>query len=116
MSIARMLRLGSRKMARSVRFRKKKQNRFGMITVSAIVILFCSVIAFNNIKLKAKQDEYNKKIEALEAQIEDEHERTKELEEYEKYTKTSKYVEEVAKEKLGLVYEDEIVFESGVEN
>ena len=33
-----------------------------------------------------------------------------ELEEYEKYTQTQKYVEDVAKEKLGLVYEDEIVF------
>ena len=35
-----------------------------------------------------------------------------ELEEYEKYTKTAKYVEEVAKEKLGLVYEDEIIFQA----
>lgn len=51
----------------------------------------------------------------MNAQITEEEERTKELEEYEKYTKTVKYVEEVAKEKLGLVYEDEIVFESGVE-
>ena len=38
--------------------------------------------------------------------------RTEELIEYEKYTKTAKYVEEVAKDKLGLVYEDEIIFES----
>lgn len=103
-------------MARKVRFRKKKQNRMGMFIVGAIVILFCSVIAFNNNKLQAKQDEYNKKIESLQAQIDQENKRTKELEEYEKYTKTSKYVEEVAKEKLGLVYEDEIVFESGVED
>lgn len=103
-------------MSRKVRFRKKKQNRFGMVIVSLIVVLFCSVIAYNNRNLQAKQDEYNKKIESLEAQIEKEHERTRELEEYEKYTKTSKYVEEVAKEKLGLVYEDEIVFESGVDD
>lgn len=103
-------------MSRSVRFRRKKQNFMGMFIVGAIVIMFCSVIGYNNNKLQAKQDEYNKRIEALETQIEKEHERTKELEEYEKYTKTSKYVEEVAKEKLGLVYEDEIIFESGVEN
>ena len=86
-----------------------------MITVAVIVVLFCSVIAYNNSKLQAKQNEYNKKIESLQAQIDYENQRTKDLEEYEKYTKTSKYVEEVAKEKLGLVYEDEIIFESGVE-
>jgi cell division protein DivIC len=27
------------------------------------------------------------------------------------YTKTKKYAEEVAKDKLGLVYEDEIIFQ-----
>ena len=36
--------------------------------------------------------------------------REEEIAEYEKYTQTKKYVEEVAKEKLGLVYEGEIIF------
>ena len=38
--------------------------------------------------------------------------RVEEIEEYRKYTQTQKYVEEVAKEKLGLVNENEIVFKS----
>ena len=46
----------------------------------------------------------------LQALIEEQEEYTKQLEELKKYTKTKKYAEEVAKEKLGLVYEDEIVF------
>ena len=33
-------------------------------------------------------------------------------EEFEAYTQTKKYVEEVAKERLGLVYEDEILFKA----
>ena len=101
-------------MARRVQFRSKRQNHFGMVMVLILVVMFCSVIEIKSISLKNKRDEYNKKIETLEGQIEQQKERTKDLEEYEKYTKTSKYVEEVAKEKLGLVYEDEIVFESGV--
>ena len=36
--------------------------------------------------------------------------RSAEIEEYGKYTQTKKFVEEVAKEKLGLVYEGEIIF------
>lgn len=103
-------------MARGVVFRKKKQSRMGMIMVAAIVTVFCSIIGYKTSELKEKRDEYSKRIETLETQIKDEEERAIDLAEYEKYTKTSKYVEEVAKEKLGLVYEDEIVFESGVEN
>ena len=48
----------------------------------------------------------------LEKQIADETERSKEIEDLETYTKTKKYVEDVAKEKLGLVYEDEILFKA----
>ena len=35
--------------------------------------------------------------------------RTKEIEKYKEYVGTDAYVEDVAKEKFGLVYEDEIV-------
>ena len=101
-------------MARRVQFRSKRQNHFGMVMVLILVAMFCSVIEIKSISLKNKRNEYEKRIQTLEQQIEEQHERTKDLEEYEKYTKTSKYVEEVAKEKLGLVYEEEIVFESGV--
>ena len=44
--------------------------------------------------------------------MEAENQRALEIEEYGKYTQTKKYVEEVAKDKLGLVYEDEIIFKS----
>lgn len=102
-------------MSRRVEFRTKKNNHFGMFTVLILVAMFCSVIGIKSVSLKNKRDEYNKRIQALEQQISDEEDRKKDLEEYEKYTKTVKYVEEVAKDKLGLVYQDEIVFESGVD-
>ena len=43
-------------------------------------------------------------------QIAEEEKRTEEIEEFRKYTKTKKYAEEVAKDKLGLVYDGEILF------
>ena len=46
----------------------------------------------------------------LREQIAEEEKRKEEIAEYEKYTRTKKYVEEVAKDKLGLVNEDEIIF------
>ena len=47
---------------------------------------------------------------ALQEQIDAENARTQEIEEYRKYTQTKKYVEEVAKDKLGLVKEGEIIY------
>ena len=49
---------------------------------------------------------------ALDMQIEAEKKRTEEIEEFRKYTKTKKYIEDVAREKLGLVYEDEIIIQT----
>ena len=61
-------------------------------------------------ELRQKQQGYQDQIKQLTQQIEEETQRTAEIEEYEKYTKTRKYVEEVAKDKLGLVYDGEIIF------
>lgn len=63
-------------------------------------------------ELKEKQAAYAEKQQELQEKIDKEEARAKEIEEYEKYTQTQKYIEDVAKEKLGLVYEDEIVFKT----
>ena len=48
---------------------------------------------------------------ALEKSIDSEKERTKEIEAEKEYMKTDEYVEEAAREKLGLVKDNEIVFQ-----
>ena len=101
-------------MARRVAFRKKRENRLGMTLVTFVVLILMAVILFKGHELKLKQAEYQKKEETLQAQIEEEHERTRKLTDYEKYTKTDKFVEEIAKEKLGLLYENEILFRSDI--
>ena len=68
------------------------------------------VVTFSGFKLQQKLEVYQQKELALQEQIEAEEERAKEIEEYEKYTQTKKYIEEVARDKLGLVYEGEILF------
>lgn len=91
-------------------YRKKKQNRLSMFLVSLVVVMILVVVAIKRVELNARSEEYDTKIEQLNAQIEDEQERTDEIREYEKYTHTKGYVEEVAHDKLGLVYEGEIIF------
>ena len=97
---------------RKVAFKKRRQNRLGMILVTVVVVSLCLVLMISMMSLKKKRDGYIERQQSLEQQIEDENKRAEDLVEYEKYTKTAAYVEEVAKDKLGLVYEDEIVFQA----
>lgn len=97
-------------MSRRVAFRGKRQNRFGMFLVSAVVVMLLVVVSLNSILLKQKQDTYRKREAELDELIAAEEERTTELEELKKYTQTQAYIEAMAKEKLGLVKEGEIVF------
>ena len=90
--------------------RRKPQNRMSMMRVSLVVLILAGVVAVKSAQLQQKKEIYEARQKELEAQIADEELRAEEIEEYRKYTQTKKYVEEVAKDKLGLVYEDEIVF------
>lgn len=72
--------------------------------------MIIAVVGINSISLKQKQAKYIAREEELQQQIDAENERTEELREFETYTKTKKYAEEVAKDKLGLVYDNEIIF------
>lgn len=97
-------------MARKAAYRKRRQNRFGMFLVSIAVIMMLVVVSFKSHELQAKKEAYRQKEQALQEQIDAEKERALEIEEFEKYTQTKKYIEEVAREKLGLVYDGEVLF------
>lgn len=97
-------------MAKRAAYRRKHQNRMGMLLVTTVVLMMLLVVAVKSVELREKREAYAVKEEALRQEIEAEEARAEEIEEFEKYTQTKKYVEEVAKEKLGLVYQGEIIF------
>lgn len=99
-------------MSRRVLDRKKRQNGFSVALVIMVILMLMVVISYKRYELKQKQEEYTQKEEQLIEQIAEEEGRAEEIEEYRKYTQTQKYIEEVAKEKLGLVNENEIIFKS----
>ena len=96
---------------RSRRIRDQGKHLRAMGILLIVMAVFC-VTAIGSLQLKQKNQTYQNREAALEKQIADETERSKEIEDLETYTKTKKYVEDVAKEKLGLVYEDEILFKA----
>ena len=97
-------------MAKKIVYRKKRQNRLAMILVTTVVLMMLVVVAVKSVELREKKEMYDLRVEQLQAEIEAEKSRTEDIEEYRKYTQTKKYVEEIAKDKLGLVYEGEIIF------
>ena len=97
---------------RRVAYRKQNQNKFAMVLVTLVLLMLIVVVNIRKSELKEKQAAYIARQEELQRKIEDEEARAEEIEEYEKYTQTQKYIEDMAKEKLVLVYEDEIVFKT----
>ncbi len=95
---------------RKIAYRKRNQNRFSMILVSMVVIMITIVVAVKSVELRQKIDVVAEKEALLNEQIAAEEKRADEIEEYRKEVQTKGYIEEVAKDKLGLVYEGEIVF------
>lgn len=97
-------------MAKRVAYRKKRQNKTGMLLVTTVVLMMLIVVTIKSVELQGKKEAYAQREVELQEAIAAEEARTDEIEEYRKYTQTKKYVEELAKDKLGLVYEGEIIF------
>ena len=95
--------------------RKKKVRKSGravLPVVLVIVLLLVGVAAFRGIGLREKDAAYASVEQELKAQIAAEEARTVTLEQRKVYVQTVEYIEKIAKERLSLVYPDEILFRS----
>ncbi len=97
-------------MAKTPAFRRKKQNKFACFCIAIVVGMLLAVVSIDGMRLQDKYNTFLSKEAELTKEIEKEQDRALELKEYEKYTKTKKYVEEVAESKLGLVHDGEVIF------
>ena len=91
-------------------WKRKKRLELRLITMTILCLLV--VASFGKIKLRNKNEAYQQREEQLMAELEEEQARTEEIEDLKKYVQTKKYVEDIAKERLGLVYENEILFKA----
>lgn len=98
------------RIGRRIAYRKRNQNRFSMFLVSLVVLMIMIAVAARSVTLQQKIDAKLQEQEQLETQIAAEEERARDLEELEKEIQTKGYIEDLAREKLGLVYEGEILF------
>ena len=81
------------------------------ITVAFIVmIVIVTIVLIRSYTLTKTLEKNRSQITELNQSIAEEKERTEEIEQFSKEVQTNEYKEEVAKDKLGLVNEGEIIF------
>ncbi len=84
-------------------------NRVALIGVTLVVLSLAVVVNIKSASLKQRDLEFQIREENLEAEKQSELDRKAALEEREIYVQSKQYIEEVAKEKLGLVNPGEIL-------
>lgn len=97
----------------SAKRRKKKYNP-GTVSIVIIVLAFLVVMSIQILKLKEKDEMLAEREKVLEQQLTEEMERAEELEDLDLYTRSMEYIKEMAN-KLGLVFENEIIFKESDE-
>ena len=90
---------------------KIANNYLGMAAIAIVVLILLVGLTMQSNNLKARIAVYDAKAAALQQSIEDEQDRTKEIDEQKEYMQNDEYIAEVARDKLGLVKGNEIVFE-----
>ncbi len=77
-----------------------------------IVVLIAAFIYKDEQTMRAQERSYVEREASLTKQIEEEEQRTKTLNERKKYVTTDQYIEEVARNELGLINPDEILIKA----
>ena len=90
--------------------RRRRKKSTGALSVMVIVIAFLMVITIQIGRLKEKDATYAAQEKELQQQYEEEQARAEKIDETAAYMKSNEYIEDVAKSKLGLAYENEIIF------
>lgn len=87
-----------------------RQNRRTMLGITLVVLVLMIALLVSGQRLSAKIEEGENRITELTEQTAEEEQRTDEITELSEYMKSDEYAEQVAKDKLGLVKDGEIVF------
>ncbi|MCD7735394.1 MAG: septum formation initiator family protein [Lachnospiraceae bacterium] len=90
--------------------RPSKSNRRGMYSIAAIVMVMLVGLLVQSQSLRAENTDYEAQKAELEQQITDEEVRAEEISDLSGYLASDEYVEKLAREKLGLVYEDDVIY------
>lgn len=81
-----------------------------MLSITFVVAILFIAMMTQSISVEKQLSQYQQELEELDNKMAEETERTKEIDDMKEYMETDEYAEEVARDKLGLVKDNEIVF------
>ena len=90
------------------RNRKKKGNR-SVLPIFFVVAALLTVLTVYTRSLQKADAVYAARVDALQNEVDTEKQRQEELEEKSVYVQTKDYIEQIAREKLGLINPDETI-------
>ena len=93
--------------------RKKKVGKKSRTTELSITVVLCCLVAVLTVKGISLQQKVNanaSRLHSLDSQIEEEKQRTDDITALKEYMQTDEYIEKTAREKLGMVKDNEILF------
>lgn len=91
--------------------KRRKRKRTGLKLIAIIVFMMCGLVSYKKIDLDKKSMQYKQAIQEYNDDLADLEQEAEDIKELHTYVQTKGYIEQMAREKLGLVYEDEIIFE-----
>ena len=86
-----------------------RKNKTGIGIISFVILMLFITLTYGMIGLKQEKEQNQKIIDRLQKNISLQEERKEEIEKLKVEVQTKQYIEKKAREKLGLVYEDEII-------
>ncbi len=92
--------------------RRKSRNlnsKLPLLGITLVVGVLAFAVGIRSQDLREKEQTYLMREDTLQKEIANEEQRTEDLNEKKVYVKTKQYIEEVARDKLGLVNPDEII-------
>ena len=92
--------------------RRKRRNRTGIYLVMLVAALFVGTLAVHGYSLRANCQKLATEQQNLKDKKKSLKKEQEQIKEQKEYRKTDQYVEDVAREKFGLVYDNEIVFKA----
>ena len=90
--------------------RRRRQRKNGTVSIAIIVLAFLIVMSVQIFKLKQKEAAYAAQEAELKEAYEQETERAEEIERLADYVQSDQYIIDMAHSKLGLAYDNEIIF------
>ncbi len=91
---------------------RRHRNTRSMVLITLIVVCFIAVLGVRRISLKRTEAAYLRQEKQIMAQIDQEKERTQEIADLEEYMSSDRYIEDTAREKLGMAYPNDILLKA----